>query len=105
MERYYNEKNEMGVLISAGYGAGWSTWNEDNSIAFDKRIIEKWLRDKPTSLAMWRFLKSLGYEDVYMGGYDGLVLKFVPKGTMFYITEYDGCEGICVVEELGMIMA
>lgn len=42
MEKYYNENDELGVLISVGFGAGWSTWN-DEGLAYDKRIIEKWL--------------------------------------------------------------
>lgn len=34
VERYYNKKNELGVLISVGFGAGWSTWN-DTELAYD----------------------------------------------------------------------
>jgi hypothetical protein len=25
--RVYNEKNEFAILLSPGYGAGWSTWD------------------------------------------------------------------------------
>ena len=38
----YNENDELGVLVSYGYGAGWSTWN-DKKLAYDKRIVEKFL--------------------------------------------------------------
>ena len=26
VEKYYNENGELGVLISPGFGAGWSSW-------------------------------------------------------------------------------
>ena len=29
VEKYYNENGELGVLISPGFGAGWSSWNCD----------------------------------------------------------------------------
>jgi hypothetical protein len=103
VEKYYNEKNELGVLISSGYGAGWSTWNEEE-IAYDKRIIEMWLKGA-TSSEMCNYIESLGYRKPYMGGYYNLSLKFVPHGTLFCIQEYDGAESIETIETMGMIMA
>ena len=44
VEKYYNENGELGVLISPGFGAGWSSWNCDE-IAFDKRVVEYWDSD------------------------------------------------------------
>ena len=105
VERYYNEKNEMGILISSGFGAGWGTWYEKQEIAYDKRIVEKWINEKPSGEEMKVFLESLGYKDVYMGGYDSLVLWFVPKGTTFCIQEYDGAEGVFTYEDLQLITA
>lgn len=29
MEKYYNQNGELAVLISPGFGAGWSTWNDE----------------------------------------------------------------------------
>ena len=103
VERYYNENGELGVLISVGFGAGWSTWN-DTEIAYDKRIIEKWL-DKVTSDEMCDYIESLGYRSPYMGGYRDLVLKFIPRGTMFCIHEYDGAESIETPETMCMMIA
>ena len=47
VEKYYNENGELGVLISTGFGAGWSSWNCDE-IAFDKRVVEYWLNESPS---------------------------------------------------------
>ena len=103
VERYYNENGELGVLISVGFGAGWSTWN-DTEIAYDKRIIEKWL-EKATSDEMCDYIESLGYRRPYMGGYYDLRLRFVPRGTMFCIHEYDGAESIETPETMCMMIA
>lgn len=102
-EKYYNENGDLGVLISYGFGAGWSTWN-DISIAIDKRVIEKYL-EKPSSDEMEEYLNTIGYEDTYMGGYSNLELEFIPKGTMFCIHEYDGAESIKTPETMTMMIA
>ena len=103
VERYYNKDGELGVLISVDFGAGWSTWN-DTEIAYDKRIIEKWL-EKVTSDEMRDYIESLGYRRPYMGGYNDLCLRFIPRGTMFCIHEYDGAESIETPETMCMTMA
>lgn len=103
MEKYYNENDELGVLISVGFGAGWSTWN-DEGLAYDKRIIEKQL-EKATSDEMRDYIESLGYRRPYMGGYDDLCLEFIPRGTMFCIHEYDGAESIETPETMCMMIA
>ena len=102
-ERYYNENNELGVLVSYGFGAGWSTWN-DNELAYDKRIIEKWLEGISPD-EMCDYVESLGYRRPYMGGYEDLELEFIPRGTMFCIHEYDGAESIKTPESMCMMIA
>lgn len=58
VEKYYNKNGSLGVLISPGFGVGWSTW-ENKNLAYDKRIIEYWLaKTHPqtkcaTSLKSW----------------------------------------------------
>lgn len=115
MEKYYNDKGELGVLISPGWGAGWSTWQnnfydnkegeEKYAIALDKRIIEFWINHNYDKEEMRYFLKSIGYDNVYMGGFDQLELIFVSKGQMFCIHEYDGNESLETPESMGMIIA
>jgi hypothetical protein len=103
VEKYYNENDELGVLISVGWGAGWSTWNNEE-LAYDKRIIEKWLK-KVSADEMCEYVESLGYARPYMGGYDDLRLRFIPRGTMFCIHEYDGAESIETPDTMCMMMA
>lgn len=103
VERYYNENDELGVLISVDYGAGWSTCNA-KELAYDKRIIEKWL-EKVSSDEMCDYIESLGYDRPYMSGYGDLELRFIPRGTMFFISQYDGEECIQTMESTGMMIA
>lgn len=82
----------MKVLISPGYGAGWSTWNYID-LAFDPDIIsafEAGLNKED----MCNFIINLGYEKPYMGGYTQCKIVDIPKGTRFRIEEYDGYESI-----------
>lgn len=103
VEKYYNENDELGVLVSAGFGAGWSSWNQPE-LAYDKRIIEKWL-EGATVDKMHDYIVDLGYDSPYMGGYDDLYLEFIPRGTMFCVWEYDGAESIKTPENMCMMIA
>lgn len=105
---YYNEdKNSVAVLISLGFGAGWSTWNGEE-LAYDARVVEfflkhsndtQWLHNCSTRGTKENkeandFFTSLGYEHPYMGGFGSLKLVWIPTGTLFRIQEYDGAESI-----------
>lgn len=44
--KYYNEKGEVAVLVSPGFGAGWYSWNKDRpELLFDKDIVAAVLED------------------------------------------------------------
>lgn len=82
----------MKVLISPGYGAGWSTWNYVD-LAFDPNIINMFETGADEEF-MEEYIVSLGYERPYMGGYCSCKIIDIPKGTKFRIIEYDGYEKI-----------
>ena len=110
IEYYYNDKGEIGILVSYGYGAGWSTWSEYGiKLAVDKRIIEKfnehiyddeWCREigsfhnNDIQKEFQNFLSSIGYYNVYLGGLKDCELVFVPKGSPVRITEKNGNENL-----------
>lgn len=112
MEYYQNhENNSYGVLVSGGFGAGWSTWNKryKKELACDKRIIEYFLEnmsDKEVEFGgeeiekdiklFEEYIESLGYSGVSLIGLDGLGVEWVPFGNDFFITEYDGQETLHV---------
>lgn len=93
----------MKVLISPGYGAGWSTW-EGADLATDVRLIDAFDRGISKE-GMHRLCADLGYGDVYMGGFEQLRIVEIPKGTIFRITEYDGYESIETLDSLEWLCA
>ena len=99
----------MKVLISPGFGAGWSTWNIPE-IAVDPRVIEAFERGVDEE-EMLQLCIDLGYTGgfegttPYMGGFDQLRVVDIPVGTIFRIAEYDGYESIEVFDESGWLRA
>lgn len=90
----------MKVLISRGYGAGWSTWNTPQ-MAIDSDLIELFEKGC-TEEEMCELCVQKGYTDnfggePYMGGFDGLEIQSVPQGEYFKILEYDGSESISIL--------
>lgn len=118
----YEKNGKIGVLVSPGFGAGWSTWGYDE-LAYDKRVVEFWLSHKDDEEFMatvdefgfggasesaahkeaMEFFSSLGYGTPYMGGFEDIELEFVEKGMPWRITEYDGSESLETFDTAGFI--
>lgn len=120
IERYYDKTGKkVAVLVSYGYGAGWSTWHYDETeepfaIAFDKRVVEFWLahkddaayvkaldayQDNETKKEARELFEQWGYNNVFFGGFDDIVLRWVKVGTLFRIDEYDGSESLVTLDD------
>ena len=84
----------MKILISPGYGAGWSTWNTPE-MAFNKNLIDLF-ESGCTREEMHDACLKLGYEadmgGPFLGGFGQLEVRHIPKGKLFKIREYDGSE-------------
>jgi hypothetical protein len=104
----------VAVVYSHGYGSGWSTW-----CSASKEIIERLMFD-PELVALVEKFESLteennylvvdeiekwvnahfnkldnGNDHVYCGSNIGdLTIEWVPVGTQFKISEYDGSESV-----------
>ena len=111
IELSYTDNGEIEILISPGFGAGWSTWNDNSiSLAVDKRIIDYFKKngtgvEKTNRLSkefgnqseefrnqLKEFLKSIGYNNVYTGGWEDIVIETIKPNCKFRIDEYDGSE-------------
>lgn len=105
MEKYYNEKGQVAVLYSPGFGAGWSSWARSENcqpfLTMNKGLVELALKGASEAEVEEYLAQELG-EDVYIytGGWDQIEVRFLNPGTAFRITEYDGSESI---EDLGSI--
>jgi hypothetical protein len=99
----------VAVLYSPGYGAGWSTWERIPGIEFDP-VLVKWVEDGKPDLGdrnvyradnythgvpewLAEYLKDK-YDIEFLGGVPDLEIKWIPEGTRFYISEYDGSEHV-----------
>lgn len=93
---YSSDKKSVAVLVSCGFGAGWSTWAYDDALAYDQKIVELFLhRNEFSSLEEIREkIASFGYEEPFMGGFNQLEIQWVPLNTYWRIKEYDGAETI-----------
>lgn len=104
-----NAHTHYAVLVSPGFGSGWSTWN-DSKLAYDARAVQFWLdhkddeqwmsdvdsfyKESPAHQEATQFFRSIGYDYVYFGGFANIELKWVPAGTPWRIKEYDGAESL-----------
>lgn len=94
---------QVAVLYSPGFGAGWSTWNQElPELMFDPVIVEFVEKEQWDELAVYAALK---YPGIYDGGMRDLEIAWIDVGTEFRIHEYDGSESIEVKEELAWLVA
>jgi len=96
---------KVAVLVSPGFGAGWSTWSNDDireSMCMNAEIVQAVLDgDKAKAAEIAERL----HPNVYTGGCDDLVVEWVPKGEAFEITEYDGSESLVVIGQQTYMIA
>ena len=96
------ENGKVAVLFSPGYGSGWSTWNDHPAILFDPAVVEYVQADGKMMDRddMIKYLEDT-YPGIYLGsGFDDLEIAWIPQGTRFKITEYDGYESVQVEHEI-----
>ncbi len=97
---------KVAVIISAGWGAGWSTWHGHKELIFHPKLVElvesgQYNRDNISTLLI-ELLGKKEAEHVYLGGVEDLTIQWLPKGTKFKIEEYDGSEYIITENDLDL---
>ena len=102
MEKYENENGQIGVLISGGFGAGWSTWGDDSEfLSMDKTLVEMKLNEVPEN-EVKTYCKKIKGDSLYMGGWSNVHVEWLDKGSSFTIEEYDGSESLIMISDLNM---
>jgi hypothetical protein len=103
----YEKDGMVAVLVSPGYGAGWSTWNDSKYceiLTMDYDVVEAFIEGnlfKVKSIVE----EKVGGGGIYFGGLEDVVVKWVEKGTAFEITEYDGSESIRIINNIDFMVA
>jgi len=102
-EKEINGTTHVAVLVSHGFGAGWYSWNRDLvKLVFDPRIVD--LLERGDIKGIETYCEK-EYPHTYLGGLDGLCIYWIPKGSKFRIKEYDGAEGLELLEDIDLLTA
>jgi len=95
---------KVAVLVSPGYGAGWSTWayagDEDNRdfMLFDPTLVA--MVERGDSVEAIESYVTAIHPHTYCGGADDLTIEWLPVGTAFRIHEYDGSESLEIRDDI-----
>jgi len=94
---------KVAVIISPGFGTGWSTENRGNDwfIYGDPtfvRLVEENTDVKTLTSYVNTLLNPTGDKYICFLGIDNLEIEWVPVGTVFRILEYDGSEYVDVFD-------
>jgi hypothetical protein len=91
----------VAILISPDFGAGWYTWSSkmDESMLFDPDLVAA---VEANDHALMGKIAAEKWPGEYAGGLRDLEIIWLPEGTRFAITEYDGNESITTVPNLDL---
>lgn len=83
---------KVGILVAPGFGAGWSTWGDDPGMVFDPTLVELIANEESID----EIIKycEIRFPTEYLGALSDLEVRWIPQGTKFRITEYDGSENL-----------
>ena len=100
---------KVAVLVSPGFGAGWSTWayrvEEDASgfMMFDPTLVA--MVERGDSVEAIESYVTAKHPGTYCGGADDLSIQWLPVGTAFRIHEYDGSESVEIRDDIQWTIA
>lgn len=106
VEKFTNSEGKIAVLISPGFGAGWSTWANAESVEFamfDKELVQLAL-DKVDRKVVDEFMISKEMDYFYTGGWEDIEIAWLEPETKFTIKENDGNESLRAVSDLSFLM-
>mgnify|MGYP003335168813 FL=1 len=97
---------KVAVIVSGGFGAGWSTWNNEHAefLMFDEGLVcFKELNEDVAVVS--RYLESKGLDGIYMGGWNKAGIEWLDVGARFTIDEYDGSETLHEIAKIEFFTA
>ena len=98
----FKKDGKTAVLVSPGFGAGFSTWNKPE-MAVDFDLVEAFLSG---DMNRFEYIVVEKYgENMYLGGMENLMVVWVDEGNKFRIDEYDGNERVEILEDANWFTA
>ena len=98
---------KVAVVYSPGHGAGWYSWHHIEELLFDPELVDM-IEHSCTSEEIQQYCIDKYDTDSqinYWGGVDDLEIKWIPEGSIFRISEYDGAESIVFQDDDDWIVA
>jgi hypothetical protein len=103
--KFLSSEGEVPVLFSGGYGGAWSADCDQPkpnimTMQIDPRIMLYRFGGEYEGMKFDDFFKNIiGFQDSpYNGGWKKLNIEFIPEGSLYEITEYDGFESVRVID-------
>jgi hypothetical protein len=96
---------KVAVLVSSGYGSGWSSWAElkdQEFLTMNKELAEA--VERSDYLEVERIVNEKDI-NIYVDNFTNLKIEWVNRGTRFFINEYDGDETIRLLDEVEYLTA
>ena len=93
---------KVGVLVSPGFGGGFSTWGYPTEAIFDPTLIG--LIEEQSIQEAINYCEKTWPEE-YSGGVADLHVAWVEEGTRFIVEEYDGAESLLFEDKIDWITA
>ena len=94
--------DKVGVLVSRGYGVGWSSWGNPKS-CLDKELVSAFERKAAEEEIC--AIASKNWPEQYQGGLMDCEVESVEVGTFIRINEYDGSESLEIMCRSNYILA
>ena len=83
------------LVVSGGFGAGWSTWNPEVDPADEGLVALVERGAKQAQLEDYAYQK---WPEAYLGGLDSVHVVEVAAGELYRFREYDGSESVEVFD-------
>ena len=96
----------VAVLVSPGFGSGWSTWADPElreRLLFDPEVVD-WVEGGKVG-PIPDMEAKYGPDPLFDDELDDLMIRWVPIGTKFRIHEYDGAESLVFFEDENWVTA
>ena len=94
----------VAVLYSPGHGAGWYSWHHKEELLYDPKLVDM-VEAKTSAITIELYCNEVYGKGYYYGGAEDLQVKWLPIGTHFRISEYDGYECVELREEINWKIA
>lgn len=98
---------KVAVVYSPQHGAGWYSWHRIEELLFDPILVDMIERGaEPEEIEQYcKDHYDTHNQTNYWGGTINLQIKWLPEGSIFRISEYDGSESIVLQDDDDWIIA